>query len=62
MIGILVCGENHFIVSGPMEDQEAAPALTRHWHEDLQSARIDIRGHYLTFTYFLNLCGPTSAA
>lgn len=30
MIGILVCGDNHFIVGGPMQDQEAAPALTRH--------------------------------
>jgi hypothetical protein len=31
MIGILVCGDNHFIVNGPMPDQEAALALVRHW-------------------------------
>jgi hypothetical protein len=31
MIGILVCGDNHFIVNGPMPDQEAALALARHW-------------------------------
>jgi hypothetical protein len=31
MIGILVCGDNHFIVSGPLPDQAAALALARHW-------------------------------
>lgn len=31
MIGILVCGDNHFIVNGPQPDQAAARALARHW-------------------------------
>ena len=31
MIGILVCGENHFIVSGPVPDRAAALALARLW-------------------------------
>jgi hypothetical protein len=31
MIGILVCGDNHFIVRGPLPDREAALALARHW-------------------------------
>jgi hypothetical protein len=31
MIGILVCGDNHFIVSGPPPDRAAALALARHW-------------------------------
>ena len=31
MIGILVSGDNHFIVSGPLPDQAAALALARHW-------------------------------
>jgi hypothetical protein len=31
MIGILVCGDNHFIVSGPAPDRAAARALARHW-------------------------------
>jgi hypothetical protein len=31
MIGILVCGENHFIVSGPLPDRASAAALARHW-------------------------------
>lgn len=31
MIGILVCGDNHFIVQGPPPDREAAAALARHW-------------------------------
>jgi hypothetical protein len=31
MIGILVCGDNHFIVSGPLPDRVAALALARHW-------------------------------
>jgi len=31
MIGILVCGDNHFIVSGPVPDQASALALARHW-------------------------------
>ena len=31
MIGILVCGDNHFIVSGPLPDRATALALARHW-------------------------------
>ena len=31
MIGILVCGDNHFIVRGPLPDREAARALARQW-------------------------------
>jgi hypothetical protein len=31
VIGILVCGNNHFIVSGPLPDRVAAAALARHW-------------------------------
>lgn len=31
MIGILVCGNNHFIVSGPLPDRAAALTLARHW-------------------------------
>ena len=31
MIGILVCGDNHFIVRGPQPDRETAMALARHW-------------------------------
>ena len=31
MIGILVCGHNHFIVSGPLPDRATALALARHW-------------------------------
>jgi hypothetical protein len=31
MVGILVHGDNHFIVRGPLPDREAALALTRHW-------------------------------
>jgi hypothetical protein len=31
MIGILVCGDNHFIVSGPAPDRCAALALARQW-------------------------------
>jgi hypothetical protein len=31
MIGILVCGDNHFIVSGPQPDRAAALELARHW-------------------------------
>jgi len=31
MIGILVAGDNHFIVRGPMPDEAAALALVRHW-------------------------------
>jgi hypothetical protein len=30
-VGILVCGDNHFIVSGPLPDRETALALVRHW-------------------------------
>jgi len=31
MVGILVHGNNHFIVSGPLPDRAAALALVRHW-------------------------------
>jgi hypothetical protein len=31
MIGILVIGENHFIVRGPLPDRASALALARHW-------------------------------
>jgi hypothetical protein len=31
MVGILVHGNNHFILSGPVPDDVAALALTRHW-------------------------------
>jgi hypothetical protein len=31
MMGILVCGDNHFIVRGPQPDRTTAQALTRHW-------------------------------
>jgi hypothetical protein len=31
MVGILVCGDNHFIVSGPPPDQATALSLARHW-------------------------------
>lgn len=31
MIGILVCGNNHFIVEGPPPDYATAVALARHW-------------------------------
>ena len=31
MVGILVCGDNHFIVRGPLPSREAALALVRHW-------------------------------
>jgi hypothetical protein len=31
MIGILVCGDNHFIVEGPLPDRVTALALARHW-------------------------------
>lgn len=31
MIGILVCGDNHFIVEGPLPDRAIAAALARHW-------------------------------
>jgi hypothetical protein len=31
MVGILVHGENHFIVEGPMPDRAFALALVRHW-------------------------------
>jgi hypothetical protein len=31
MVGILVHGNNHFIVSGPLPDEAAALALARHW-------------------------------
>jgi hypothetical protein len=31
MIGILVHGDNHFIVRGPLPDRETALALARHW-------------------------------
>jgi hypothetical protein len=31
MAGILVLGNNHFIVRGPLPDRETALALARHW-------------------------------
>ncbi len=31
MIGILVCGDNHFIVRGPEPDRTDALALARQW-------------------------------
>ena len=31
MVGILVHGDNHFIVHGERPDREAALALVRHW-------------------------------
>jgi hypothetical protein len=31
MVGILVHGNNHFIVRGPFPDRETAVALARHW-------------------------------
>ena len=31
MVGILVHGDNHFIVQGPLPDRETALALVRHW-------------------------------
>jgi hypothetical protein len=31
MVGILVHGDNHFIVRGPLPDRDIALALVRHW-------------------------------
>jgi hypothetical protein len=31
MVGILVCGDNHFVVRGPLPGRETALALARHW-------------------------------
>lgn len=31
MLGILVHGDNHFVVRGPQPDREIALALVRHW-------------------------------
>jgi hypothetical protein len=31
MVGILVHGNNHFIVRGPLPDRASALALVRHW-------------------------------
>lgn len=31
MVGILVHGDNHFILSGPAPDKATALALARHW-------------------------------
>lgn len=31
MVGILVHGDNHFILSGPVPDETSALALVRHW-------------------------------
>jgi hypothetical protein len=31
MLGILVHGNNHFIVRGPLPDRQTALALARHW-------------------------------
>jgi hypothetical protein len=30
-VGILVHGDNHFVVRGPVPDRETALALARHW-------------------------------
>ena len=30
-VGILVCGNNHFVVRGPLPDRDTALALARHW-------------------------------
>jgi len=32
VLGILVCGNNHFIVRGPLPDREATLHLARHWN------------------------------
>jgi hypothetical protein len=31
MVGLLVHGDNHFVVRGPLPDRAAALALVRHW-------------------------------
>jgi hypothetical protein len=31
MVGILVHGNNHFILSGPLPDEDSAVVLARHW-------------------------------
>jgi hypothetical protein len=31
MVGILVHGNNHFILSGPLPDEASALAMLRHW-------------------------------
>jgi hypothetical protein len=31
MVGILVHGDNHFVVHGPLPDRDAARAVIRHW-------------------------------
>jgi hypothetical protein len=31
MVGILVHGDNHFILSGPAPDEASAVAMARHW-------------------------------
>jgi hypothetical protein len=31
MVGVLVHGDNHFIVRGPLPDREVALAFIRHW-------------------------------
>jgi len=31
MVGILVHGDNHFIVRGPLPNRETSVALARHW-------------------------------
>ena len=52
MVGILVCGDNHFIVRGPLPARATALALARHWimiqieavtPESLQPWRISTR-------------------
>lgn len=40
MVGILVHGDNHFIVRGPCPDRETALALVRHWSLIRIGARI----------------------
>jgi hypothetical protein len=31
MVGMLVCGDNHFIVDGPRPDDKTARTLASHW-------------------------------
>jgi hypothetical protein len=44
MVGILVHGDNHFIVRGPLPDREVALALVRHW--SLIQIGITTPGHF----------------
>jgi hypothetical protein len=46
MIGILVNGDNHFIVSGPLPDRATALALALHWSiiQIGQATPVSLRG------------------